>query len=152
MSTVRWPRRAVLADPADGGRERLREDEVAEHLGGVRLELRGVGALVAAVEVAQEVAAVAPVERRAAPAPRASVWSTKRTRSSGGRRRVASHEYDATTFDAISVFSRSKAAKCRAGSSTWRRRRSSRFSPCRPPGVVRTRACSTTDGRCTLGA
>ena len=73
-------------------------------------------------------------------------------RSSGGSRRVASQEYDATTFDAMSVFSRSNAAKWRAGSSTWRRRRSSRFSPVRPPGVVRTRECSTTDGRWTWGA
>ena len=55
------PERPVLAHPADGGRERLREDEVAEHLDGVRFELVDGGALVAAVEVAEEVAAVAAV-------------------------------------------------------------------------------------------
>jgi hypothetical protein len=72
-----------------------------------------------------------------------------RMRSSVGSRRVASQEYDATTLEAMSVFSRSKAAKCRAGSSTWRRSRSARFTTLRPPGVVRTRACCTTDGRWT---
>ena len=125
----------MLAHPADGGRERLREDEVAEHLDGVRLELVDVGARRSggrsgggsrcgrAGRAASSAGASAASGARSGAGPR------------GGSRRVASHEYDATTFDAMSVFSRSKAAKWRAGSSTWRRSRSSRFSPVRPPGV-----------------
>ena len=64
MSTVRWPSAAMLAHAADRGRERLGEDEVAEHLGRVGVDLVDRGVLEAAVEVAQEVAAVAAVERQ----------------------------------------------------------------------------------------
>ena len=54
----------MLAHPADAGRERLGQQQVAEHLGGVGLELVDRRLVEAAVEVAQEVAAVAPVERQ----------------------------------------------------------------------------------------
>ena len=54
----------MLAHPADAGGERLGQQQVAEHLGGVGVELVDRGLVVAAVEVAQEVAAVAPVERQ----------------------------------------------------------------------------------------
>ena len=51
-------------------------------------------------------------------------------------------------MDAMRVFSRSKAASWRSGDSTWPRSRSSPVAVrLRPPGVVRTRPCSTTDGR-----
>src|SRR5439155_1050301 len=52
----------VLAYAADAGRERLAQDQVGEHLPRVGPEAVGRGPLVAAVEVAQEVATVAPVE------------------------------------------------------------------------------------------
>ena len=142
----------MLAHPADGGGERLGEDQVAEHLDGVRVELVDAGALVAAVEVAEEVAAVA-CGRAASSAGR--LGQRLQRRSGAGRPAAAggwpATSSDATTFEAMSVFSRSKAARWRSGSSTWRRSRSSRCSPVRPPGVVRTRACSTTDGRWIVG-
>ncbi len=54
----------VLAHPADAGGERLGQQQVAEHLGGVGVELVDRRPVVAPVEVAEEVAAVAPVERQ----------------------------------------------------------------------------------------
>ena len=70
ISSVRWPSAAVLADPPDRRGERLREDQRAHQLGGVLVELLDRCALVATVEVAEEVAAILPVERRAVSAPR----------------------------------------------------------------------------------
>ena len=64
MSTVRCPSASVLAHAADGGGERLGEDQLAEQLGGVLVDLVDRGAFVAAVEEAQEVAAVLAVERQ----------------------------------------------------------------------------------------
>ena len=54
----------VLADPADPPRERLGEDEVAEHLRAVGVDAVHRGALEAPVEVAQEVAAVPAIQRQ----------------------------------------------------------------------------------------
>ena len=53
--------RSVLAHAADRGRKRLGDDEVAEHLDRVDVELLDRRVLVAAVEVAEEVATVATV-------------------------------------------------------------------------------------------
>ena len=132
--------------------ERLHEEVVGGELDGVGPQLLDRRALVAPVEVAQEVAPVLAVHGEQP----GRLGQGLQRRSGRGRptgsRRVASHEYEATTFDAMSVFSRSKAATWRAGSSTWRRSRCSR--PSRPdgPGVVLTRACSTTDGQVDLRA
>ena len=52
----------MLAHPPDRGRERLGEDQIAEHLGGVVVDLVDGSAFVAAVEEAQEVTAVETVE------------------------------------------------------------------------------------------
>ena len=52
----------VLADPGDAGRERLGQQQVVEELPAVVAEPVDRGALVAAVEGAQEVAPVASVE------------------------------------------------------------------------------------------
>ncbi len=54
--------RSVLAHPAHSLGERLGHDDLAEHLAGVGLDLLDGRVLVAAVEVAQEVAAVGAVE------------------------------------------------------------------------------------------
>ena len=63
MSTVRWPSAPVLAHPADGGGERLGQDAARLNISaGVLVDLVDGGALVAAVEEAQEVAAVLAVE------------------------------------------------------------------------------------------
>src|SRR5215831_6854329 len=53
----------VLADASDGGGEALGEDQLAEELGGILVDLLDGGTLVPAVEKAEEVAPVAPVER-----------------------------------------------------------------------------------------
>ena len=97
------------------GRERLGQDELAEHLGRVLVELLDRGALVAAVEEAQEVAAVPAVEGQQRRAPRPGSWprsgAARRGRGGGwpARRRTS------TTLEAMSVFSRSKAARWRSG-------------------------------------
>ena len=57
------PEAAVLAHAPDAGGERLGQDQVAEHLVGVGRDLIDRRARVAPVEVAQEVAAIALVER-----------------------------------------------------------------------------------------
>ena len=120
----------------------------AEHLGRVLVELVDRGAVVAAVEEAQEVAAVLAVEgqQRRRLGQRAGHEAEPLVAAAGGGWRATSRT--STTFEAISVFSRSKAARWRSGDSTWPRRRVARgLGPAAAPGVVRTRACSTTDGR-----
>jgi hypothetical protein len=52
-------------------------------------------------------------------------------------------------LEASSVFSRSKTASVRSGESTARRPRSLRVRPPFGPGLVRTRAWWTIDGRWT---
>ena len=154
ISRVRWPSAAVLAHPADPGRERLGQDQVAEQLPRVVAQPLDRGALVAAVEVAQEVAPVLAVEgqqagrlaqgaqreadpvarrrgagwparRRTRPRWRRSACSPGRTRPAGARGRARP-----------------------AGPAPRGSARSSRRSGGRP-AVVRTRAWSTTDGRWT---
>ena len=92
----------------------------AEQLAGVLVDLVDRGVLVAAVEVAQEVAAVLAVEGQQRRAPRPSVRSDEaergRRRAGGGWRATSSAP---PRCDAISVFSRSNAASWRSGASTW---------------------------------
>ena len=54
--------RTVLPDPADPGGEALREDDVAEQLSSLLGDLVDRSVLVATIEVAEEVGAVAAVE------------------------------------------------------------------------------------------
>ena len=81
--------RPVLPHAPDGGGERLGQQQVVGQLDAVLGELGDGGVLVAAVEVAQEVAAVLAVHGEE-PGASAMVWATNRTRSSHGSRRVAS--------------------------------------------------------------
>ena len=87
--------RLVLADAADGRGEALGEDDGAEQLPGVLVDLLDGGALVAPVEVAQEVAPVLAVERQQAgrlgQRPQREPHAVGLGQAPGGQPRVALH-------------------------------------------------------------
>ena len=135
MSTVRWPSARCSRTrrmPAGNDLVRIRSLNISAASASSWSTRR---VLVAAVEVAQEVAAVAR-SRASSRAPRRSVLSDEAdpvVAAAGGGWPATSTT--STTLEAMSVFSRSKAARWRSGSSTWRRSRSCAVLAVRPPGV-----------------
>ena len=152
MSSVRWPSAPVLAGP--GGCRRGTTWSGSARLSSSRGVLRR-----AAPPGRPRSGGRRSAGSRRGPGGRGPAGRAPRRGSAGrsapGRRaasrRVASHEYDSTTFEAMSVFSRSKAARWRSGDEHLGPQ-PARTGPgrCCRPGVVRTRACSTTDGRWTV--
>ena len=80
----------VPADPGDAGRERLGQQQVMEELPAVVAQPVDRGALVAAVEGAEEIAPVPPVEDEQATAPPAPGRPRRRPARPAGRCREAS--------------------------------------------------------------
>ena len=92
MSTVRWPSaRCSRTRRMAAGNDLVRMSS-AEHLGGVLVDLVDGGAVVAAVEEAQEVAAVLAVERQQRRALGEGLQRRSGAGRRAGRRRVASQE------------------------------------------------------------
>ena len=141
------PERAVLAHPPDRGGERLGQDELGEHLDGVHVELLDRCAFVAAVEVAQEVTAVAPIEREQAVGASASSLAVRRTLSSPSSRRDASHAYDVTTFGRDQRVLQVERRDVALGGQDLSSQTVMSGLAAPRPASVRTRACLTTDGR-----
>ena len=92
ISTVRWPSRRCSRTRRMAAGKDLARMQLAEHLGRVLVDLVDGGVVVAAVEEAQEVAAVLAVERQQRRAPRPVCGPRSAAARRGAGRRVASHE------------------------------------------------------------